>query len=226
MSAAVIEKSETRVFVACGRCGGQGRIAAFGHVYSGVCFQCDGKCGHWSTVEHEERLAKRREKDRERRAAKRAAEREATRQQGLAFIAEHEGLAQALEVEHHITLDLKNSALTYGSLSEAQVALALKVAEQVAEREAQPSAEVVEGRGEVTGEVRSIKWEDNDFSYSGGMVCKIVVADERGFRLYGTAPKAIVEEIEVGSRVTFTATLTAREEGFGYFKRPTSAKVL
>lgn len=226
MSAAVIEKSETRVFIKCNRCGGRGRIEAFGHVYSGVCFSCEGKAGHWSTVEREERLAKRREKDRERREAKRAAEREAKRAEGLAFLAEHEGLAEALEAEHRIAQDLKASVLEYGSLSEAQVALAMKIAEQVAEREAQPASEVVEGRGEVTGKILSIKWEDNDFSYSGGMVCKIVVADERGFRLYGTAPRAIAGEIEVGSRVAFTATLTAREAGFGFFKRPTGAKVL
>lgn len=219
-------KVETPVFVPCGRCGGQGGFACYGHIYNGVCFECDGARGHWSTVEHEARLAKRREQARARRAAKRAAEAAQRAEVGQAFLSQHEGLAQALETDHSISADLKEKVLHFGSLSEAQIALAMKIAAEAAEAATVVQVEVVEGRGSVTGSVTSVKWEEDGFSYHGGMVCKIVVLDDRGFRLYGTAPKAIRESVEKGSKISFTATLVAKEEGFGFFQRATAATIL
>ena len=225
-------ETETPLFLECGRCIGKGHINAYAHYANGVCFDCDGTGGTWTTEEREERLAKRREQDRARRARKaeeKAAKADAARE---TFLAEHEGLAEALKTEHHIIEDLNETLTRNGELSEKQVALAFRIVEQAAERAAEiaarPMENVPEGRSEVTGEVVSLKWEDNHFSPSpdAPMVCKIVVADERGFRLYGTAPKAIREELAKGDRVTFTATLEPKEAGFGFFKRATKARVL
>ena len=225
-------KTETALFLECARCIGKGHINAYAHYANGVCFDCDGTGGTWTTEEREERLAKRREQDRARRARKaeeKAAKMDAARE---AFLAEHEGLAEALKTEHHIIEDLDYTLARNGELSEKQVALAFRIVEQVAERaaelDARPMENVPEGRSEVTGEVVSLKWEDNSFSPSpyAPMVCKVVVADERGFRLYGTAPKAIREELAKGDRVTFAAALEPKEAGFGFFKRATKARVL
>lgn len=225
-------KTETPLFLECARCGGKGHIKAFAHYAAGECFDCDGTGGTWTTEEHEERLAQRREQDRARRARKaeaKAAKADAARE---AFLAQHEGLAEALKTDHHITEDLNDTLTRNGELSDKQVALAFRIVEQAAERAAElaarPMEDVPEGRSEVTGEVVSLKWVEDNYSPSpyAPMVCKVVVADERGFRLYGTAPKAIREELAKGDRVTFTATLEPKEAGFGFFKRATKARVL
>lgn len=38
------EKGNSNVRVACGRCGGTGRLQCYSHVQGGVCFQCNGAC--------------------------------------------------------------------------------------------------------------------------------------------------------------------------------------
>jgi len=86
---------------------------------------------------------------------------------------------------------------------------------------------VIEGRIEICGRVVSTKWVENNFSYHGGSVLKIVVRDNRGFKVWGTCPSAIASDVEKGTKVTFTATVTKsdKDEDFGFFKRPTCKKV-
>lgn len=213
--------TETPLFVPCPRCGGQGGFECYGHIDNGTCFKCGGAQGYWSTVEREERLARQREQ--------RAARKEAKRAKAEAdFLAQHEGLAEALQTDHYIVDDLAATLRDCGSISEKQVALAHKIAKEVAEREAeraaQPKEPVVEGRGPVAGTVVHLRWEDSP--YNGSLVGKMLVADDRGFRLWGTVPRSLRDEIEKGQRVGFTATLAAKENGFGFFSRPSKAAIL
>lgn len=78
------------------------------------------------------------------------------------------------------------------------------------------------GRIVVTGKVVSTKWVDNDF---GGSL-KMVVEDDRGFRVYGTVP-FIIGDVQRDDRVSFTATLQQSEKdaAFGFYSRPSKAKV-
>jgi len=80
---------------------------------------------------------------------------------------------------------------------------------------------VPEGRLEVEGVVLSVKEREG---YMGGVVLKMVV-DGGGFRVWGTVPADIEDDIERGSRVRFTATLTRADDdpSFGFFKRPAKA---
>ena len=69
----------------------------------------------------------------------------------------------------------------------------------------------------------------------------MVVKDDRGFKVYGTVPQAIIDEavprphslgaqvwdyeVLKGQRITFSATVQASDDDdkFGFFKRPTKA---
>lgn len=79
---------------------------------------------------------------------------------------------------------------------------------------------VIEGRTSVSGEVVSVKWQENDF---GGREV-MTVRDDRGFLLWGSVPSSL-DGIEKGERVSFMATIqrSDRDETFGFFKRPSKA---
>ena len=98
-----------------------------------------------------------------------------------------------------------------------------------AEREAEEAAawaaaaEVPTGRVEVTGEVISIRTNENEWGY----ITRTVVRDAQGFKVWGTLPSAI-SGAKRGDIVTFTATLTPSNDDpkFGFFKRPTKASIV
>jgi hypothetical protein len=93
-----------------------------------------------------------------------------------------------------------------------------------AEREAFENAEPCpEGRVTVTGKL--LGWKTQETRY--GTTCRCLVQDRRGFKVWGTLPRAW-EEAERGSPVTFSAELTPSREDpkFGFFKRPTKARIL
>jgi hypothetical protein len=82
--------------------------------------------------------------------------------------------------------------------------------------------DVTEGRQVITGVVLAMKWQSSDW----GDTLKMLVQDDRGFRVWGTVPGNIEPNRE--ERVTFTATITQSDKDpkFGFFKRPTKAAVL
>jgi hypothetical protein len=80
------------------------------------------------------------------------------------------------------------------------------------------------GRATVIGVVLKTDMKENDFGYRKVMT----VLDDRGFKVWGTVPKAISEALKVGDRVQFTAALTPteRDATFAFFKSPSKATVL
>ncbi|HUV10810.1 MAG TPA: hypothetical protein VMX12_07500 [Acidimicrobiia bacterium] len=182
---------------------------------------------------------------RARRAAERSAKAAKSRNANAAFRAEvlaaHDGLAEALDADHYIVEDIARRF--YGSkpsLSEKQIALVFKLAAEAkvraAEREAFEAASipVIEGNGiEISGEVLSVKWRDDAF---GGSL-KMLVLDDRLFKVWGSVPAAIKHVIlgdgewrglERGDRVAFVANVERSndDESFGFFKRPRRASIL
>jgi len=125
----------------------------------------------------------------------------------------------------------------WGKLSEKQCAAVVKCidgfdarkAEWDAAREAEHAAAdpIGEGRQVVTGEVLSLKLVSSMY----GDTTKMVVRDDRGFKVYGTVPQSLWDEIYEtdtglqGQRVSFTATVSPSpdDEKFGFFKRPSKA---
>jgi hypothetical protein len=96
-------------------------------------------------------------------------------------------------------LDLRAKMIRYGYLTEKQTAAVEKIIARQAEFEAKRAeedaaaspipAEVLNDRAVIKGEVLSVKWRDSQF---GGSY-KMVVRDERGFKVWGTCPDAILD---------------------------------
>jgi len=228
---------DEKVFVECGRCGGEGAVS-WGANYNGhvlledgtvretsqVCFACNGARGKWTTYRKlrnnqlaRERRARKRAEEAERKAAERA-------ERAAAYAAENADVLAELEtLTGEFADDLRATLAETGQLSENQGAAVLRIA---AEKAAEPEAAPVEaGRIEITGKVVSTKWVDG-YGPRARAVKKMVVLDDRGFRVYGTVPAAI-GGVERGERVAFTATVEASDddETFGFFKRPTKARI-
>lgn len=74
----------------------------------------------------------------------------------------------------------------------------------------------------IEGVVKSIAEKANDF----GVRWVFTVEDDRGFRVWGTIPKAI--DPSIGDRVRFTAKVerSSDDETFGFIKRPTKPEIL
>lgn len=77
------------------------------------------------------------------------------------------------------------------------------------------------GRKAILGTVLSLKWIENEF----GSTLKMLVKTSEGNRIFGTIPASIRTITEVGSDVSFTATIEPKEDHFGFFSRPTKALI-
>ena len=81
--------------------------------------------------------------------------------------------------------------------------------------------DVIEGRQVINGVVLAIKRQESEW----GSVLKMLVQDDRGFRVWGTVPSSLDTNRE--DHITFTATVTQSDKDtkFGFFKRPAKAQV-
>lgn len=128
-----------------------------------------------------------------------------------------------------------------GELTVGQENYALKIIERVVTRENRLAAEKLlptipapVGRVTVTGEIVHVKLHEDMY----GSTFKIIVRDDRGFKVWTTMPSALrpdsisggAPEIYAlkGKRVRFDAALSRsdRDASFAFGKRPTKASVL
>jgi hypothetical protein len=222
---------QQRVRETCAKCSGTGSISwgidvnavVDGRTVSKVCFDCKG-VGYRTVTQRTIR-------DRARRAEKarrEAEEREARlRVEKAAWLGDNSDLVDALAPwgssgTRRYPQALVAVAVTleqFGWLNAEDTETARTELAQIAEKEA-TEIEVPEGRRTVEGEVVTVKWQDN--AYGGNL--KMLVQAE-GYRLWGTVPRAI-DDVERGDRVQFTATLTAKERGFGFYSRPSKATIV
>lgn len=132
-----------------------------------------------------------------------------------------------------VLTDMAQKLFKWGSLSDKQVAFAIRLGREVMEQ-AQPKDEpeqqtlvpVVEGNGiTIEGTVVSTRWEQFWEKYN------MLIEDDRGFRVWGTVPSAMYV-LDVahckGARVRFVANVTKsdKDESFGFFKRPRKLGIL
>jgi hypothetical protein len=103
------------------------------------------------------------------------------------------------------------------------------------------------GKVRITGTVLGLKVEESAYSYGyrreAVMTTKMLVRDDRGFKVYGTRPAIKGDRVapfegaepqqtyivlDKGDRVTFNATIERSEKDpkFGFFRRPSGAKAL
>lgn len=207
----------------CWKCGGKGYLPGFEFIDNARCWSCMGYRGHLDEISVEE-YTKRQERNAKARARAQA-KREAKRLEKLH--AEQEAYDAWMAGHVEICARIRNYTGSNDFLRSAQDDMACRIElsdrrMEIAARildEAQSAVVVPAGRHQVTGTVRSTRWEDNPY---GGGALKMLV-DCGTFRVWGTMPSGM--NAEVGEQVTFTATFTpGREAGFGFFSRPAVKK--
>lgn len=224
---------DTEVFsFYCGKCGGSGRIAYYGHVEGGRCFECGGNGGHYTkTVGQLVAAAKRRDTaaaNKARKAAATAAKLDAWKADNAELLAR----ADAVKCDWYQNWRYAPDAAQVENLT---TAVAEREARNAREAERKATAQPVPtGKTAITGTVVSWKEVQNTFSYYAETILKVVVEDQRGFRVFGTCPAKLVEAVNgnmdalKGAMVTFTATVEQSKDdpAFGFFKRATKATLL
>lgn len=143
----------------------------------------------------------------------------------------------ALNYDHYISRDIRSKFRKYHNCSVKQWALIKKIAREGGEREVRIAeekknaspipAELLDGRHTFKGEILSTKFQYSPY----GDVLKMLVREERGFKLWGTAPNALWEDHSgsvKGMVVQFDATaeVSDDDETFGFYKRPTKVSVV
>lgn len=155
-------------------------------------------------------------------------DREAHRIKGLIaeFVDANPDLAFMADKNHEHTndfvADVARKLRLYGSLSERQVEAVRRAVKRDSEPVVEaPKVPVVTGKVTISGEVKSVKVQYSDF----GSTLKMLVLDDRGFKVWGTVPASLQDGIDRGTKVQFNATVEASrdDESFGFFKRPTKA---
>jgi hypothetical protein len=144
-----------------------------------------------------------------------------------AVLAVNPGLEQCLAMTHHATIEnIGERFERWGKISEAQISLVFKIASELY-RPALPPKDLVPvptGKAiEIMGEVLTIKVQEGFY----GDTYKMLVADERGFKVWGSLPAAL-NDAQRGAKVKFIAGLeqSADDPSFGFFKRPRKAQIL
>jgi len=176
-----------------------------------------------------------------RNKVKAGVELQAGRAKAQAFLADS-GISAAWDVyvsddgdtrAHEIVSDIVGKLIRYGSISDAQAAFISKLLKQIedapaiaAARKAEADAAdpVPEGRIAITGEVLTVKVMETRF----GLVQKMLVrASDGGYKLWGSVPSSIADDVQVGATVTFTATLQPSPDDakFGFYSRPSKASI-
>jgi len=265
-------------FKGCKRCGGTGHYSFDG--FDSLCYVCrndpSGKLGaHLGTLEeatkwaHKLNLgrkaaARKREREFEAREEKMEAKRNKLKTEApdvyefLMGLEMEEFLPDGSDLnpnreKSQFLVDVRNSLNHHDSInkgfSEKMIAAVRKIMNQRLEEENRPKVHVEEGRIEVMGKIISIKNKESDF----GTTVKVVVEDNRGFRVYGTLQKNLIDDfydrwiaaldeddfeergledgwfpMAKGAVVKFVATVAASSDDveFGWFSRPVKGEIV
>lgn len=148
-----------------------------------------------------------------------------------AFVADKPELSQAFisGKGHHVIEDIAAKLREYGTISQAQMDLVIKIAPEYAAesivRAAKPEPlDAPEGKMTVVGEILSIKSVDG--YVPGQTTTKMLVEHVDGWKVWVTMPLHL--NATRGDTVQFDATLTRSQDDtkFAFGKRPTRAVVL
>jgi hypothetical protein len=173
-------------------------------------------------------------------AAKRAADRRAASLNRLrraaeaaAFLAQREGLEDALTAtytggrQHHILRDLSAKLAQWGSLSEAQTALAYRLAEEVREANSRPVEVLVSaptGRVTIRGRVVGLRAVESMYGVTLKATVRVPVDGVEGGVWYCWLTVPGGASWTRGDTVAVKATVERSDrEGWGFGKRPAVA---
>lgn len=142
------------------------------------------------------------------------------------FLEAHPGLKEALQVEHRIIQDIASRFVQYRSLSEKQIALVFKLADEVRNpKPPEPEEKKVaapQGRQTFEGEIVSAKYQEGYYGEELKITVK-VRTPEGAWLAWGTCPSALRGTAQAlrGRQVRITGTLTRSDnDHFAFFKRP------
>jgi hypothetical protein len=165
-------------------------------------------------------------------AAAVAIKKQANEDKRQAFLNAHPGLEKAFTYSHRIIVDIKERFTRDCEISEKQVALVLKIANDIENPRAEETkVEAPTGKKTFRGVVVSTKVQEG--AYGNSIKCVVKVQAEGGVWLaWGTVPANILNDNNghkaavKGSLVEITATLKpGREKGFAVMGRP-AGKIL
>lgn len=141
------------------------------------------------------------------------------------FLAARTGLAEALQGDHRILRDLAERLEKWGTLSEGQVGLALKIAAELASPAPKGEVPSTGERVTVRGRVVSTKVVDSNYGSTTKMLVE-VETPAGAYRVFGKVPAGL--PVDRGAEVEFSAKLerSERDPSFGFFSRPTKAVLL
>lgn len=184
----------------CDRCAGRKYFNDYrANFHNGICYKCEGRGGKMVSQAQIDR----REYSRKYRARKAAEKAAANADQVAADQAAKVAEFEAWKTEHadivsylenvnsgSFMLDMQTRVLTdERALTPKQAAAVRKVMERAAqEPEAAP---VIEGRIAITGTILTVKSQEGDF----GMQTKMLVQDERGFKVWGTMASTLADAL-------------------------------
>nr|NIO76640.1 hypothetical protein [Armatimonadota bacterium] len=143
-------------------------------------------------------------------------------------LADHPGLAEALETDHHIVRDIAYRFRRFCELSPKQIALVMKLHNEAMNPEPEEKhVPAPEGRKTFRGIVVSQKVHDNGYGSQVKITVK-VETPEGSWLAWGTCPALILDSRPLGiydlrgSEVEIRATLSRsdRDEHFAFMKRP------
>lgn len=129
-----------------------------------------------------------------------------------------------------VIADILSKLRQYGSISEKQIALIVRLEAEIEEKISNyippvPNGPAPRGKQTIEGEFVSSKAVEG---YMGNTAYKMIVKLDNGSRVYGTIPMSL-SDVNKGDRVQFTATFEAPRDGaedFAFFKRPTKAEII
>jgi hypothetical protein len=133
-------------------------------------------------------------------------------------------------------LDIVGKLIRYGSISEKQMAFVGKLVDQIArepeiaaaraaEAEAAMPVPVCDKRMTVKGTVLTVKAPEEGARFPS---YKMLVRHADGWKVWGTVPSSVLDEIERGDEIEFVASVKVsdRDPKFGFASRPGKAKLI
>lgn len=142
-------------------------------------------------------------------------------------------------LDNRILADIARKGFAYGSLTERQIELVKRIhsgtpaewevkraareAQRKLDEETAEPVPQIDARIDLEGTVLSLKDQEG---FRGMMVTKMLVRHVKGYKLWGTMPTGLTAKI--GDKVAFTARVERSEKDakFGFFSRPSKARVL
>jgi hypothetical protein len=220
--------ADANIATMCWKCSGQGYGGWM--LDGGRCWNCNAT-GRVTRVVRNIRRSLKAEITIERQNVERVAKIQAEYAGKLAkFTADHGDVVKALaewnnrQADNYFLADMASTLKCRGSLTDKQADAVRSALKQIAGRNAEHEAaeSVPTGRVVITGKVISLKTVESQY----GNQYKMLVLDDRGFKVFGTEPSSISPQKD--DRVTFTAKCEPSNDDpkFGFYSRPTKAEIL